>query len=149
MKSPIILALLTALATPGAVFAQPGPDGSHFMDHFDADKDGKVTQAEIDKVKSDLFSKFDSDGNGLLSQDEYMALRMDRMKERMNNRFTHQDKNGDGAISQEEFMTMSNRMMARLDENGDNVIDADELKHRMGQGHWGRHFGKDRCDQHE
>ncbi|MGH7005302.1 MAG: hypothetical protein ACREIP_15270, partial [Alphaproteobacteria bacterium] len=41
---------------------------------FDADKDGRVTLAELDKAAEAAFREVDADRNGTISQDEYMRF---------------------------------------------------------------------------
>jgi len=146
MKNLLITALVASVAIPSLLLAGTGNRGGHFMDRFDSNKDGTVTKEEINKVRSEEFLKYDKDGNGVLSVDEWKAMREDRLNQRMQRQFTRHDSNNDGAISQEEFMTKPERMMSHLDKNGDNVIDADEMPgHRRGScngpkgGH--RHMG--------
>ena len=145
MKKLMISVLALGLAVPVALLAGAGyghgPSG--FMKRFDLNNDGKVTQEEIDKAKTDLFAKYDTDGNGVLSLEEWQAMRQDRMKERMAEHFKRQDSNGDGGISQEEFMARAQHMMERMDHNGDHAIEADEMGHFGGGfGHHGRHQGE-------
>jgi len=141
MNKLIVSALAIGLAVPTYLLAGAGPDGNRFMQRFDSNNDGKVTQEEINKVKSELFSKYDVDGNGVLSLEEWQTMRQDRQKERISQRFNRHDANGDGGISQEEFMAKSNLMMERMDSNVDHMIDQDEMGNHHQGGHHGRYFG--------
>jgi len=141
MKKSLIAAVLLGFAVPAILLAGEAPGTNRFLQTFDSNNDGKVTQEEIDKVKSDLFAKYDSDGNGVLSLEEWQALRLDRMKDRISQRFNRHDSNGDGAISLDEFMAQSRHMMDRMDENGDHMIDQSEMGNHHGRGNWGHHHG--------
>jgi Ca2+-binding EF-hand superfamily protein len=63
--------------------------------------------AEDAKPKMDpakLFKKRDANGDGALSEDEFLAAaKEDKQKETMKKRFSKIDSNGDGKLSLEEF----------------------------------------------
>lgn len=114
---------LAALALAGAVvvsglasgaFAQEGPgadqNGPRLAEMFtaiDADKDGKVTQAEIAAHRAAMFAAADANGDGKLSADELAARELARFTETMADRTA--------------------RMIERRDANGDGVLSADEI----------------------
>ena len=70
---------------------------------FDADKDGRITPEEAKAGFEALVSKYDADGNGTLSMDEFRALHEDRIRERMARAFQAIDRDGNGQISAEEL----------------------------------------------
>ena len=57
-----------------------GPGGANLIDQFDTNKDGKLTQAEIDAARQERLAEFDADKNGALSLEEYQALWLDAMR---------------------------------------------------------------------
>ncbi|MDP6644780.1 MAG: EF-hand domain-containing protein [Rhodospirillales bacterium] len=110
--------------------------GSHLFDAFDADKDGSLTQAEVDKARKDQFDKFDANGNGKLDLKEYQALWLDAMRERMVDRFQGHDDDGNAQVTLTEFQKRFQSLIARLDENGDGKVTRQELRERF-RGHGG------------
>ncbi len=104
---------------------------------YDQDEDDKITQAEIDEVRANRLAEFDGDGNGMLSLQEYEALWLDAMRERMVDRFQSHDDDGDGQVTVEEFSEQTSRMVIRRDRNSDGAISledtrrADRGPHRM------------------
>lgn len=106
------------------------------MAFFDADKDGRLTQDEIDTVRAGQLEKFDADGDGTLSLAEYQALWLDAMRERMVDRFQDHDADGDGRVTGAEFGRRFAEMVRYMDSNGDGVLDAEDMRrhHRGGQG---------------
>ena len=65
--------------------------GVSLLESFDTNDDGKLTQAEIDAARKANLTKFDTDGNGELSLDEYQALWADAMRRAMVRQFQAND----------------------------------------------------------
>lgn len=114
--------------------------GRHHWRHFesmletyDSNEDGKLTQAEIDAVRAERLAKFDSDGDGQLNLQEYEALWLDAMRERMVDRFQRHDDDGDGQVTVEEFGERFSRMVARQDRNGDGAISREDFRRFRGR----------------
>jgi hypothetical protein len=96
------------------------------MERFDTDGDGTVTQAEIDAARAAELAEYDADGDGNLTLEEYQAFWLDRVYERMVDSFQALDANGDGEITVEEFNAGLANIVARLDQNGDGGLNADD-----------------------
>ena len=103
------------------------------MDHirelfatFDTDGDGLVTQDEIDGVRAAELAEFDADGDGTLSLEEYQALWLARVYERMVDAFQQLDADGNGEITIEEFNAGLANIVARMDQNGDGALGEDD-----------------------
>ncbi|XP_062573144.1 calmodulin-like [Saccostrea cucullata] len=94
------------------------------FDVIDTNKDGSLSRAEMrdaarvagmnptDKELEDWFIAADTNGDGLISLEEYINIMSDNYvtvdieQERMKTAFRVIDKNGDGKISLEEFRTV-------------------------------------------
>jgi hypothetical protein len=111
-----------------------GGRGWSMFESFDANGDGKVTQAEVDEVRAQRFAEFDADGDGRLTLEEYQALWLDAMRPRMVDQFQAHDDDGDAGVTLEEFSERYARMVVRLDANGDGEITIEELRERHGDG---------------
>ena len=118
----------------------PGPAGGaighagELLATFDTDGDGVVTQEEIDAVRAAELAEFDADGDGTLSLEEYQALWLARVYERMVDAFQELDANGDGEITIEEFNAGLANIVARLDQDGDGALgetDREQVRQRM------------------
>jgi Ca2+-binding EF-hand superfamily protein len=107
-----------------------GYHGARLFDSFDANGDGRLTQAEIVEVRQSRLEEFDADGDGSLTLEEYQALWLDAMRERMVDRFQAHDDDGDGLVTVEEFSEPFDRMVTRLDQNGDGELTMDEVRRR-------------------
>ncbi|MFO1067283.1 MAG: hypothetical protein U1E14_02040 [Geminicoccaceae bacterium] len=118
-----VLAAMPAMADGGR--GHRGGDGGGafmLMETFDFDKDGRITQVEIDAVRDQRFASFDSNKDGRLSLDEYKLLWIDAMQRPMVRQFQAQDEDGDAVLTVEEFRDRYARMVARMDRNGDGVL---------------------------
>jgi EF hand len=71
LRLPLALALAT-VALAGPALAAPH-DGTSFIHDYDADKDGKVTRAEFDAGRVSRFKATDANGDGWLSEAEYVG----------------------------------------------------------------------------
>ena len=108
-----------------------GGSGKKFMQLFDADKDGKVTQDELAKSSAERFMKMDLDGNNTFNFEEFTQYVKSRKKERRQIKFKKMDSNSDGKIGQKEYLENKKarvtRKFDRLDINGDGTISRDEF----------------------
>lgn len=100
----------------------------NFMETFDANQDGDLTQEEIDTTRAERLATFDADGDGSLTLEEFQALWLDAMRERMVDQFQTHDDDGDGQVTAEEFGGRFANIVERRDTNGDGVLNADDLR---------------------
>jgi Ca2+-binding EF-hand superfamily protein len=159
--------ILAAVLMGTAAFAQDsgmGPDamrgGAGPMFDFaamDADKDGKVTKAEIEAFKAVRFAQADANKDGSLSPEEMSAAHDSMMAQHKADReakmFKRMDKDGNGLISQDEMPSPPNadKMFDRMDTDGDGAISQAELdaakkkmqERRDARGHHKGGHGKD------
>ncbi len=117
----------------------------NFADRYDTNKDGKITQAEIDANRADWFKKYDTNNDGKLSIDEYQNLWLAEHHRQMVRSFQRLDVDGTGAITLEAYDTRYAHIVERLDQNGDGVLSRDDMKawREHHRGRWGMMRGKD------
>ncbi len=153
-------AIVLLSATIGsAAFADRGPRGGdgpgemmlQMFDTIDADKDGKITEAEIEAYRAAEFKAADTNSDGVLSADELAQKQIAQMTARAANRAARMieelDDNGDGSLSADEMNpNMRERLFSRIDTDGDGAVSKDEAEaamdhfsegrmHRRGDGH--------------
>lgn len=152
------------LALVGAVFAtaaladkgpgEHGGQGEMFLEQFDtidADKDGKITEAEIDAHRKAQFTAADTNGDGKLDAAELAARHLAEMQARVGERskqmIEHLDDDGDGSLSAEELQDGPGlRHFARLDADEDGAIskaEAEAARDEMAKRFKKRHGGMD------
>ena len=103
-----------------------GMMGRHMMERYDADKDGKVTQAEIDRNRQQWLSEADADKNGTLSLDEFKVLWLKARNEMMVREFQFFDRDGNGQVTIEEYQGPMAGIVADRDRNDDGSLGADD-----------------------
>jgi Ca2+-binding EF-hand superfamily protein len=136
------------------------------MMRLDTDRDGRVTQAEMEAVRAQhaerrgmrergagRFAELDADHNGQLSQGEFDAGREQFAERRREGRQGHRsgmarhrgepaehfarlDANHDGAVSPAELDQAAAARFSQMDANHDGALTADE---RPDRGHRGPH----------
>lgn len=163
-RSKMTLAAVLALATAagGTVALAHGKDGTQRGDRgarmeqrfaeMDADKDGKVSAAEMRAAREARFAKADADGDGKLTVEELDAARQARRMERLERMVVWLDADGDGMLSADEFDPHRGRMLARLDADGDGALSQEEMRDagkRFHRRHGDHHGRRDLQDQGE
>jgi hypothetical protein len=114
----------------------------------DANKDGRITHAEVDATVEARFKKSDANRDGALDEKEFVAA-MPKPPERPKPpegapkppegrppflpfdpaaRFRATDWNGDGKLSPDEFSVPLKAMAIHADRNGDGAISDDEMR---------------------
>ena len=111
----------------GGGWGGPG-GGERLFEQFDSNQDGLITQAEIDQVLADRVAAFDQDNDGSLNLEEYQALWLDAMRERMVDRFQAHDDDGDAIVTVDEFVESYSGIVRRVDRNDDGQITRDDLR---------------------
>lgn len=98
------LAALALLAAGGVAVAQQATNrpAAPAM-RADADGDGRISQAEFVGRRLDRLRAADANGDGSVSVEERQAMRQARHAARADARFARLDADGDGAISRAEF----------------------------------------------
>lgn len=130
-----MFALMTSAASADSHAAkQPG---SHFIENWDLDGDGRVTVEEAKERRESVFASFDSDEDGFLVAEEYalfdearandasqhgegMGKGGRRAQEGMTLAFNDTDQ--DGKVSKAEFLDRAQAWLALIDRDGDAVV---------------------------
>lgn len=103
---------------------------ARMLERFDGDKDGKLTQEELDQSRRDLLAKHDADKDGNISLEEFKALWLEVFQRRVVRGFQRIDTDGDASITVEEFLKPYSKTVKRMDRNEDGVLDDNDRKRR-------------------
>ncbi len=157
MKNIVMMTSLMVAIAAGATVAAGkehghGGPGRHIsFDNVDTNKDGKLTQAEMEAHMEARFNETDADNNGLVSPEELSARMAEKQSKRIDKRVRHmmdrKDANEDGQLSKEEmkprFMA---KMLKRADTDGDGALSKAEfeaVKAKHAKRHKDKHKGDD------
>jgi hypothetical protein len=147
MKHTAFATALCLIAAPA--LAQQGQPGAHFIENWDMNGDGAVTVSEAAERRSDVFYSFDSNEDGFLDAEEYVAFDEARAADMENEsghgqgamksaadgmQMSSNDVDGDGRVSASEFETNAAVWIRGLDTNGDGVVTTADFGRRGGQG---------------
>jgi EF hand len=123
-----VAAAVTIVA--GAAHADRGRHGmsdiSALMERYDANRDGALSQEEVDTNRTQWHGEFDKDKSADLSLSEFEALWLKARHEMMVREFQEFDRDGDGKLTLDEYKAPLNAMVSRLDRNGDGLINKDD-----------------------
>jgi Ca2+-binding EF-hand superfamily protein len=134
--------LATLLTLPLTAFAGEELPGSHFIENWDLDTNGRVTLEELIEKRGDVFYAFDSDENGELSAEEYVyfdeARKADmdsqadakgakKGKMQIGMTFAFNEVNGDGAVSRKEFLSRTMNWLSVIDRNGSGDVTSEDF----------------------
>jgi Ca2+-binding EF-hand superfamily protein len=135
MKAALLgLMIPAALALPA--MAEQGPRGNPAMifERLDADRDGAVTLAELEAMRAARFAERDANGDGRLDRDELLAGAAQRAKRGVDRMMGRLDADGDGAITADEFADAGRpgadpaRLVGRFDTDGDGALSLPEFE---------------------
>ncbi|TNE41801.1 MAG: signal transduction protein [Sphingomonadales bacterium] len=130
--------LMFALMLPvsglgGAAFAQPQQqvDPARFADRImeaDANRDGKVSRAELTAYRKQQWARIDRNGDGYFSKDDLPRFAQGKWETGRPAEVRRlYDSNGDGRVSQAEFVNGPTVAFDMADANRDNIVTRDEL----------------------
>jgi Ca2+-binding EF-hand superfamily protein len=122
-------------------FRGHGPTGIEEMsERYDANKDGKISQEEIDANRTSWLTEFDGDKSGALALGEFQNLWLKARNQQMVREFQQFDRDGNGQVTLDEYKLPLSKIVAEMDQDKDNALSNDELSPRR---HWGmkRHGG--------
>lgn len=105
----------------------------HMAERYDADKDGKISQSEIDANRTAWHGEFDGDKNGNLSLTEFQSLWLKARHEEMVREFQRFDRDGDGQVTLDEYKAPMAGMAAQMDRDGDGMMGPGDAPGRHGK----------------
>ena len=98
------------------------------MERYDANRDGALSQEEIDTNRTQWHGEFDRDKTGDLTLAEFEALWLRARREMMVREFQEFDRDGDGKVTLDEYKAPLTAMVTRMDRNGDGLLNQDDRR---------------------
>ncbi|MFC1642006.1 hypothetical protein ACFL5O_04865 [Myxococcota bacterium] len=117
---------------------RPGPE--EFAKRFDQNGDGQVQLSELPPRARQRIGQADSNGDGVLSQDEIAQ----GMSKRRAERFARADHDGDGKLTESEVGSSWWSRMRAADADSDGAVTRAELDQAHAQGKLGPHGSRGR-----
>jgi Ca2+-binding EF-hand superfamily protein len=143
-----------ALAQPnGSDGKGPGPHGhpgkafaEHWFGRMDANKDGQLTQQEVEAGTERLFARLDVNKDGELTREEADTGAAAIRREELTAHFREIDANKDGRLTAAESKIPA-RFFDRLDTNHDHALSLEEFLAQPDFGEHRREFVFEHADQ--
>ena len=147
MKLHLIAAASAILFAAPAAIAAPH-DGKSFIHDYDTDGDGQVTRTEFDAVRTTRFNATDTNGDGWVSDGEYLAeyearletqlAESDRSEEKKAEervrqirqthvRFGALDTDKDGKMQKAEYDASGARAFVQQDDDKNTIVTAADV----------------------
>jgi Ca2+-binding EF-hand superfamily protein len=104
---------------------------TELAERYDADKDGKISQTEIDTNRANWLTEFDADKSGSLALAEFQNLWLKAQNQRMVREFQRFDTDANGQVTMEEYKNPLAGIVARMDSNQDSALSKDDMPARM------------------
>jgi len=136
MYCSIRLAVLAALSAVSAAALAQSADStasSKFFDHmlkkWDANGDGRISLDEYLAATTARYQQIDTQNKGAVTADEIASSpnAAKRMERRAEGLVRHLDAANKGYVTQDDFVAAAKKRFAKLDRKGDGKLTADEL----------------------
>jgi len=133
----IIAGTLAITAGTSLAYAQGGrgPEGHAPMtfETMDVDGSGEIDTTDLDAMRSERFATLDADGDGAVTEEEFVAQAQRDSAERASQMFARMDADGDGVLSRDALegrggRGMPGRFLMRADADGSGGVSAEEFE---------------------
>ena len=121
-----VAAVLLALLS-GAALSQGKPEHVPLLQRADTNKDGLISRDEFLAWRAERYARLDSNQDGVLDENDARQRARERMERRGNIREEF-DTDQDGKISKEEFINGPTPVFDQADTDGNGALDAKELE---------------------
>ena len=98
-------------------------------------KDGSLTQEEIDTYRAAQVANADANGDGNISLAEFETIWLTQTNQKMIRTFQRLDSDADGSITKAEQDEPFANIVERMDRNGDGVLNRDDRRKRGDKRH--------------
>ena len=143
---PLIIAVLVPISAHAQSHAaQPAPRrdwADRYLARLDPDRKGFVTLQDAERFASAQFDRFDSNRDGVVDHDEFVAsakrsldrasptrkAQVQRSLDRRETLFKTLDQHGDGKVTKDEYLAGTRQHFAEIDLKKSGMLTADDLR---------------------
>ncbi len=123
------LFLASGIALADQMRKGEGRHGGMRFERLDTNKDGSLSQQEFMAASVMRFSKTDTNADGIITEEELIQRMMRRRAERMaKHLLMRMDYNGDGKVTKDEVESRAKKRFSLLDGNDDGKLDRAEMR---------------------
>jgi Ca2+-binding EF-hand superfamily protein len=129
-SSGLLLTVVLLAAAESSVCAQTRADPAELLAKADTDHDGRVSHDEFVAARAARFDKFDRNHDGFIDTADiprFLRANADRMQ-KFQAVLNAADTDHDGRVSRDEYMAAGTRLFGLIDTNHDGYIDQNELQ---------------------
>ena len=131
-RSVALLILLAAplSVAPAAAGQADRESALRWYDGVDTDHNEMVDAAELNRVRDKRFRRYDGNGDGYITLDEFnysIPEDLGDERERRSRRFAVMDRDGDSRLIKEEYLEFGGRVIQAADRNGDGIVTRQEF----------------------
>ena len=131
-RQSIVLVAVASMAAVAStsVLAKDGPRrGGKIFKQADLDNDGKLSLQEMVSQATSRFDRADANKDGEITAEELAdASRRQRSERRAQRMLSRLDYNGDGKVTRTELEDQAQKRFALLDGNEDGFVERDEMR---------------------
>ena len=128
MRHLFAIAVLAATASAALASGPTIPMAPKSFARADADKNGRLTLAELSPPAGRRFLKLDADGDKAVSRAEIEAKLMDSLQKRVSRMLDQMDTDKNGTITQAELDGAMKAKFEKADGNGDGELTLEEAQ---------------------
>lgn len=125
-----VLAVSAGAALPATAGQADRDSALRWFDGMDTDHDQVITPDEMLRVREKRFGRYDGDGDGYVTLDEFnfaVPKEQEDEIERRSRRFDVMDEDNDDRLTKEEYLGFGDRVIHEADQDGDGSITRDEF----------------------
>lgn len=93
----------------------------------DLNNDGEITREEVGERRAQILERLDRNGDGVARSSDAPRFARGRYNEALDQLLSNFDSNGDGELSRAEFVDGPTLGFDRIDANGDDLLNAEEM----------------------
>jgi Ca2+-binding EF-hand superfamily protein len=132
----------SAQQEPGAANPSPRTPGQRF-EHLDTDDSGSISFEEFAAAMGSRMDSADADSNGTLTVEEVAAqLQKEHFRRQAQRMIRRLDANGDGQLTTAEIESRQKKMYALMDRDDSGAIEPDEMRRGGREGRQGRRHNR-------